>query len=198
MFRKKLFARTKAKLCVLLVLAAFSSMPQSSTADDASLWKALRSGGHAVLLRHALAPGTADPPEFELRKCATQRNLSSEGRAQAERIGALFRENGIVSARVFSSQWCRCLDTARLLELGSVQELPDLNSFFEYFERRDTQTRAMEQWLAAQSLEEPFVLVTHQVNITALTKVYPASGELVFVRRGDAGDLTVVGTIETD
>ena len=42
------------------------------------------------------------------------------------------------------------------------------------------------------------MLVTHQVNITALTGVYPASGELVVVRLRPDGTLDVVGSIETD
>lgn len=169
-----------------------------SAAEESALWNALRSGEHIALLRHAIAPGMGDPPEFALRECSTQRNLSAEGRAQATRIGARFRANGIRTAWVFSSQWCRCLDTARLLGLGPVRELPDLNSFFERYERREPQTDAMQGWLAGQTLDQPLVLVTHQVNITALTNVYPSSGELVVVRRSSTGEITVVGTIETD
>jgi hypothetical protein len=99
---------------------------------------------------------------------------------------------------VLSSQWCRCLETARLLDLGPVEELPDLNSFYRRDERRVPQTQALQRWLAGQTLDEAVLLVTHQVNISALTDVYPASGELVVVGRSAAGKLVVVGTIETD
>lgn len=150
------------------------------------------------MLRHALAPGTGDPAAFTLGDCSTQRNLSDEGRAQARRIGERFRTNGIESARVFSSQWCRTLETAELLGLGPVQPLPSLNSFFRNYQRSDLQTRTLRQWLAEQASGEPLVLVTHQVNITALTDVYPASGELVVLRRTENGELEVVGTLETD
>lgn len=172
--------------------------PPASAADEAPIWDALRSGQHLVLLRHAIAPGTDDPPGFKLGDCDSQRNLSDEGRAQAKAIGDRFRANGIESARVFSSQWCRCLDTARLLGLGVVGELPALNSFFRHRQRQDPQTQALGEWLGGQPLEQPLVLVTHQVNITALTGVYPASGELVVVRRSADGKLTVIGTLETD
>jgi len=167
-------------------------------AAEPALWQALRDGGHVALLRHALAPGTGDPADFVVDDCSSQRNLSAEGRAQARRIGARFRANGIAAARVLSSQWCRCLETAELLQLGDIEELLPLNSFFRRYERRDAQTDALRDWLAGQDLTTVHVLVTHQVNITALTGVYPASGELVVVRRGDDGQLSVLGTIETE
>ena len=53
-----------------------------------AVWQAVRSGQHVVLMRHALAPGTGDPANFVVNDCSTQRNLSDQGRAQAERIGA--------------------------------------------------------------------------------------------------------------
>lgn len=164
-------------------------------ADEENLWQALRSGGHFALLRHAVAPGTGDPPNFAIGLCATQRNLSDEGRDQARQIGGRFRDNNILSARVFSSQWCRCLETAKLLELGPVEELPALNSFFQHYERRASQTRALKQWLLQQDLSRPLVLVTHQVNITALTGIYPASGELVIVQRTQEGGFEPAGTL---
>lgn len=178
---------------VLMLLCLAPGLP---AAADAGLWDALRSGGHAALLRHAIAPGTGDPANFALRDCTTQRNLSDEGRHQAARIGARFRANGIGTARVYSSQWCRCLETARLLDLGPVQELPALNSFFGRYERREPQTRALADWLATVSLDAPLVLVTHQVNISALTDVHLAQGAIVIVRRTADGTLEVAGTID--
>lgn len=170
----------------------------AAAAEQRELWEALGAPGHLVVMRHALAPGTGDPAGFELRECGTQRNLSDAGREQARRIGERFRANGIESAAVYSSQWCRCLDTARLLGLGSVEELPVINSFFRDYARRDEQTLGLEAWIADHPLNRPVVLVTHQVNITALTGVYPGSGEMVVLRRGDDGRIAVLGTIETD
>jgi phosphohistidine phosphatase SixA len=166
--------------------------------DETELWEALTSGGHVALLRHAIAPGTGDPPNFNVDDCATQRNLSDEGRAQARRIGARFRANGIENAQVFSSQWCRCRETAELLELGPVSYLPALNSFYQRWERREPQTEALREWLMHRDLTGAHVLVTHQVNISALTGVSPTSGELVIVRASESGEITVLGTIETE
>lgn len=193
-------ARTRRQMAIVcsVILVCLSVSASGLSADkESDLWKALASGGHVALLRHALAPGTGDPPEFRLGHCTTQRNLSDEGRDQAVRIGDRFRDNNIHGARVYSSQWCRCLETARLLKLGRVAELPPLNSFFRDFERRASQTEALRQWLRAQDLDHPLILVTHQVNITALTGVYPDSGELVVVHRSCSGDIQVVGTIQT-
>lgn len=182
----------------LALFLLFGSAPSASAAQEAALWQALASPGHVALLRHAIAPGVGDPSEFALGDCARQRNLSSEGRRQAQRIGARFRKNGLEAARIFSSQWCRCLETARLLGLGAVTELPVLNSFFQRPERGNRQTRALEAWLADQDLDGPLVLVTHQVNITALTGVNPASGELVVIRRSKDGKISTLGSIRTD
>ena len=181
-----------------LAVAVLVNSAGPSFAADQRLWQALKSGGHFALLRHALAPGTGDPSTFVLGDCTTQRNLSGEGRAQASLIGDRFRANGIAAAKVYSSQWCRCLDTAGLLELGPVEELPILNSFFRRNESREPQTRALKAWIEGADFDEPVVLVTHQVNITALTGVFPASGELVVVRSGKGDEVSVVGTIETD
>ena len=193
--------RRRFAFVVSVLLAAFANPAMaaaSSARESDTLWRALASGQHVVLLRHAIAPGTGDPESFTLGDCTTQRNLSQAGRAQAERIGERFREHGITSVRVYASQWCRTLETARLLQLGPVEELPALNSFFASRSRAEAQTRALTRWMANQDLSRPLVLVTHQVNITALTGVYPASGELVIVRGGDNGTLRVVGTIKPE
>lgn len=186
-----------AAATLLAILALVAPSPSGAAADD-EVWEALRAGHGVALLRHAIAPGTGDPANFRIGDCSTQRNLSDAGRDQARRIGERFRENGIATARVYSSQWCRCLETAELLGLGPVEELPALNSFFRRSGLRGPQTRDIKEWLAKRDRDRPLVLVTHQVNITALSGVYRASGELVVIRRAADGTISVVGTIETD
>ncbi len=199
-FDRLMFVRSKQVrqslygLCGLLALIT----PGTVMAETAGLWKKLSTPGHVALIRHAIAPGTGDPTTVDVNDCGTQRNLSDQGRKQAERIGARFKANGIVKARVLTSQWCRCRETATLLSLGQVQDLPILNSFFSQYENREPQTEGLRDWLHRQPLVEPVILVTHQVNITALSGVYPSSGEIVIVRRAASGGLSVVGTIRTD
>lgn len=191
------YLRGLSLFVLLLSLLKLMITPAAAMTQD-ELWQALRGGGHMALLRHAIAPGTGDPSNFTIDDCSTQRNLSEEGRSQATRIGARFKANGIERADVFSSEWCRCLDTARQLDLGKVKPLPILNSFFGRYERRDEQTELLSAWLNDTDLDEPIVMVTHQVNISALTKVHPSSGELVIVRVDRDGAISVAGTIETD
>ena len=192
------------KICgfVLAVffVAATCPVPGFSSETDGALWKSVREGSSFVLLRHAIAPGTGDPDNFALGDCSTQRNLSAAGRKQALAIGDSLRASGIPGARVFSSQWCRCLETAELLKLGPVKELPQLNSFFQQYQRRDSQTQELRTWIGSQDIEvdRPLVLVTHQVNITALTGYYPASGELVIAQISADGKIVVSGSMKTD
>ena len=131
---------------------------------------------------------TARPSETSPRAAADRPSASASASAR----------NGIARAALHSSQWCRCKDTAALLSLGPVSELPALNSFFQRWDRREPQTRALRDWIAARDLSAPHVLVTHQVNITALSGVTPGSGELVIARVDDGGALFVIGSIETE
>jgi phosphohistidine phosphatase SixA len=135
-------------------------------------------------MRHALAPGGGDPPGFRIDDCSTQRLLSEAGRAQSRASGEALRARGIASARVLSSAWCRCIETAQLLGLGTVAVEPALNSFFADRSTAEAQTVALRGLLRAWSGPDPLVLVTHQVNITALTGVFPASGEALLVYTG--------------
>lgn len=166
--------------------------PGVAPAND---WEALGEHGAFVLMRHALAPGTGDPAEFEVADCDTQRNLNAEGRAQARRIGAAFRERGHDFDVVLTSQWCRCRETADLLDLGPVQEAPAFNSFFRDYAARGPRTEAALTLLERRE-DRPFV-VSHQVNISALTGQTTRSGEVLVVRRA-GGRLEVLGSILID
>lgn len=179
------------------LIIAIASPPRAVANENAALWQALKSGDHFVLIRHALAPGVGDPEEVDLTDCSTQRNLSDEGRQQARDMGALFRSNGIASATVMTSQWCRCRETASLMDLGPVEDMTALNSFFQRRQNKNRQMKAFDEWLVGADLSIPNVLVTHQVVITALTDYFPSSGEIVFVKRASSGDLKVAGTIDT-
>lgn len=150
--------------------------------------------GLIVLMRHAEAPGVGDPPHFQLHDCATQRNLDANGREQARRTGDLLRKVAGRPAVVYSSQWCRCLETARLLEAGPVQELPVLNSFFDRRDEQAAQIASLRRFLAGLPADgAPVVLVTHQVVVTALTGVFPASGEAVLLRANGTGEPAIEG-----
>jgi broad specificity phosphatase PhoE len=181
----------------MLLLTASAAPADSRSADDeAALWAALRSGEAAALMRHALAPGTGDPAGLDIDDCGTQRNLSDRGRVQAAAIGQRWRANGIASARVYSSRWCRCLETARLLELGPVQPFDGLNSFFRDRAAEPERSASVLALIREQTRRggPSLLLVTHQVNITALSGVFPDSGETIVVRPNGT-DLELLGRI---
>jgi len=150
-------------------------------ADESEAWEALREGRAVLMLRHALAPGTGDPASFKVDDCSTQRNLNNTGREQARAWKPYLAEHGIERARVFSSQWCRCMDTATGMDMGEVTEWSSLNSFFQNRDKADMQTKQTIAIVNELESGPPVVLVSHQVNITALTGIYPSSNEGVVI-----------------
>lgn len=180
-------------LTLTLLLAVLSMLPISTQANEAT-WQALEDGGLVILMRHSLAPGIGDPPGFERGRCETQRNLSATGRAQAQAAGRAFRERGIPIAAVYSSSWCRALDTAELMALGSVEPVAWLDSFFRGRGDRALITQAAREQISAWQGPGNLLLITHQVNITALVGSGVGSGEMIVVR--PAGDgMPVVGRL---
>ncbi|WP_422372471.1 histidine phosphatase family protein [Hoeflea sp.] len=171
------------------LLVLFLLLPGAALAND---WDALKEPGAMAIMRHALAPGTGDPAAFELGNCSTQRNLDEQGRAQARAIGAAFRERGITFEQVLTSQWCRCRETADLLDLGPVSDAPSLNSFFQDRSTSVSQTDRPRALIAEAS--EPMMMVTHQVNISALTGQFTRSGEVLVIRL-DGDDVEILGSI---
>jgi phosphohistidine phosphatase SixA len=151
--------------------------------DRAEIIENMLAGGHILMIRHALAPGTGDPANFQIGDCSTQRNLDDRGRDQARAIGDWLRSKGITSARVYSSQWCRCLETAKLLKLGPVAELPALNSFYELTENREPNLKALREFITKQPPDgKLIIMVSHLVTISAIADEAVSSGEGVLLK----------------
>lgn len=180
----------------MLLLLVAEANPLPGADDAAGLWDALANGGHVAIMRHALAPDSGDPADFELDDCNTQRNLNDAGRRQAQRTGQAFRDHDVRIARVMSSQWCRCLETARRLDLGPVEPLPALNSLFSTPEREIKQTEDLRRFIGTLERNEPStVMITHQVNIRALTGEYTGSGEILVLKLRDDGGFELMGAV---
>lgn len=186
-------------VCMVLVAAGIANVLAAEEVSVAAAWQAVKSGEAVVLMRHAIAPGIGDPQGFDIKECSTQRNLSEAGRQQAAAIGDVLRANGIEEAQVLSSQWCRCLETAQLLNLGDPQPTEMLNSFFEDRLAEPEQTRALQESLREGSNRRSgaLVMVTHQVNITALTGQFAGSGDMLIVTIMD-DEPTVLARISTE
>lgn len=169
-----------------------------STRSEAEVWSLLQQAetGYVVLIRHALAPGTGDPANFQLDDCSTQRNLSEAGREQAVQIGEAFKSRQIPIAKVLSSQWCRCLETAELMDIGSVEPLTALNSTFYAPSTETERTAQVSQFIIDnRNTVGTTVMVTHASNISALSGISVRSGAMV-VLQADDRQIDLIGQIE--
>ncbi len=175
-----------ARAALLLLAGLAPSWSGPAQADEARAWQLLAGGG-VVLFRHANAPGGGDPPGLRIGDCSTQRNLDTTGRDQARRIGAAFAARGIAVGAVLTSQWCRTRETAALAFPGRVADEAAFNSFFADRTVGPARTVAARAILARWAGPGALVVVTHQVNITALTGIFPASGEGLVLERDGTG-----------
>jgi phosphohistidine phosphatase SixA len=162
-----------------------------ATADEAAAWAALRAGGHVALMRHADAPGVGDPPGYRLDDCTTQRLLNEVGRSRATAIGAGLRAAEVPIERVLSSPWCRCVETAERLAVGTVVVEDAFSNAFVLRDRREALAAAGRAVIAGWRGTGTLLVVTHGENIADLTGGGIASGGMVVV----APDGVVIGRI---
>ena len=155
----------------------------------------LEDGGKLIFIRHAYAPGNGDPAGFNLNDCSTQRNLSDEGRKQAQRIGEFFTKNKIEIDKVLSSEWCRCKETAKIaFKYYSTNSF--LNSFYssKFSKNKDKQVKAFIYYIKNLEIEKNLIFVTHYVFISEVLNYGPSSGEIVVSDK----NLNIIGSIEID
>jgi len=163
---------------------AVASQSRAEGGDEVN-WSRLRRGGLVLLMRHgATGPGLGDPAGYRLGDCKTQRNLSEEGRDEARRIGARLAREKVPIARVYTSPWCRCRETATIA-FGRAEDWEPLSSVFDFQQREAEFTDRVRRRITSYARRNPggnVVMVTHNVNIAALTRLSLATGELVVVR----------------
>ena len=184
---QKLMRRWWCLLGVAMACIMASTMAQASDLSDK-----LQSPEYVLLMRHTRAPGIGDPTHYTLDDCTTQRNLSDEGRKQAVAVGYWLKKQGVQTADVWSSAWCRCKDTAELLKLGPVTVEPALASFFDDMAQAKTRNQQLEKFIASQLKtkgQQALVLVTHHVNIHAFMGENIASGDMVLAKVDSNGKM---------
>ena len=149
-------------------------------------------GGPVLLMRHAQTdPGVGDPPGFVLGRCATQRNLSAAGRAQARAFGAALAAQGLRPTAMRSSRWCRCLHTADEIAQGlglaaATQPWTALDSFFDDRRTEPQQTAQLRARLSSMRGPGFELWVSHQVNISAFVGAATQMGQALWIiRRAD-------------
>jgi broad specificity phosphatase PhoE len=155
----------------------------------------LKQGGKLIFIRHAIAPGGGDPINFDIKKCSTQRNLSDSGRKQAKEIGSFFKNNNILIDKVYSSEWCRCKETA-LIAFNEFQTTNFLNSFFssKFAKNKDSQIEKLKEFINIWDGKNNVIFVTHYVVISEILNYAPSSGEIVISNK----ELKVIDTTEIE
>ena len=155
----------------------------------------LKKGGKLIFIRHAYAPGGGDPENFDINNCDTQRNLSEEGRNQAKKIGNFFKDNDVQIFKVFSSEWCRCKETAKLA-FTNFETKDFLNSFFsaKFANNKNKQMLDLKNYVKKFKGNENLIFVTHYVVISEALDYAPSSGEIVISDK----NFNKIGSIEID
>ena len=155
----------------------------------------LQKGGKLIFIRHAYAPGGGDPNNFDINDCNTQRNLSNSGREQANKIGFFFKVNNILIDKIYSSEWCRCKETA-LIAFNDFENKSFLNSFFssKFAQNKDPQIKKLKRFIKSWDGKKNLVFVTHYVVISEILNYGSSSGEIVISDK----DLKVIDTFEIE
>jgi len=190
--RRTVLAAGAALMAPPVLAGIFDPTPQEQLASLAML----NTPGHALLLRHTLAPGHGDPADFSLRECQTQRNLDDVGREQAVKVGAWLRDKGVAPRTVYSSQWCRCLETARLMGFKPIVEEVSLNSIADMPGPEAQKLRKLRRFIGKLATQPgPAILVTHSTIGTHLIGGLLGSGEASVIRMESDGSTTSIGRV---
>lgn len=179
-----------------LLIAA--SLLLSAWAHATELADKLKSPNHVLLMRHTTAPGVGDPANYTLSNCQSQRNLSAEGRAQAKTVGHWLRQQGVKTAEVHASAWCRCKDTAELLQFGAFKVEPALASFFDDMHKAKERNQQLQVFISERLKnkgDKALILVTHHVNIFEFMGENIASGDMVLAKVDNMGKMVAYQVI---
>jgi phosphohistidine phosphatase SixA len=175
----------KITLFALCLLASVFSQ-----ASDLS--EKLKSPDYVLVMRHTRAPGIGDPANYTLENCKSQRNLSAEGRKQAVAVGDWLKKQGVQTAEVHTSAWCRCKDTAELLNFNGFKVEPSLASFFDEMELAKARTQDLQKFIAKKTEtkgDKALIVVTHHVNIFEFMGENIASGDMVLAKVDASGKM---------
>ena len=178
------------------ILILFICLPTLVKADSKkNIIENLKVGGKLIFIRHAYAPGGGDPENFNIYDCSTQRNLSESGRIQSKKIGNFFTENKIKIENVYSSEWCRCKETASLA-FENFNTKSFLNSFFssKFAQNKNSQMKDFQKFLLDWDEKTNLIFVTHYVVISEILDYPSSSGEIVISNK----NFKIIDTLEIE
>ncbi len=181
------------KILNFLVIIFICINPSVKADSKKTLIEELQKGEKLIFIRHAYAPGGGDPDNFDINDCTTQRNLSDSGRAQSLKIGNFFKDNKISIGKVYSSEWCRCKETASIA-FKKYETKNFLNSFFsaKFANNRKKQILDFDKFIISWDKNKNLVFVTHYVVISEILNYAPSSGEIIVADK----NLNLIDTIK--
>lgn len=169
----------KLRLSVFVVYMVMSAAALTAARATEAAWARLATGGYTVLMTYADAPGIGDPPFFDIEDCTTQRNLSDRGRQQARRQGVRFAARAVSIPQVYSSRWCRTLETAenafRDVKAEPIEALDIVEG--DPTAHKDEIVEIIKAFRGPGNQ----VMVTHPEVVEGLTGIKPRAGEAVIV-----------------
>ena len=178
------------------LIIIFISLTTAIKADlNKNLMNQLQEGGKLIFIRHAYAPGSGDPKNFNLNDCSTQRNLNYSGREQSKNIGNFFSRHNIKINKVYSSEWCRCKETA-FIAFERFETKKFLNSFYssQFAKNRKKQINEFQEFINNWDKKENIIFVTHYVFISEILNYAPSSGEIIIADKY----FNIVDTLEIE
>ena len=180
----------KFKFLIILFIGLLN-FTNNVFADDKIL-TSLQEGNKIIFIRHAIAPGNGDPENFNIKDCSTQRNLSKNGIKQSKKIGLFFKNNKIKIDKVFSSEWCRCKDTAKYA-FENFDTFDALNSFYDesFAENETKQINDLKKYIKNWDSDKNLVFVTHYVVISSILNIGTSSGEIIISDK----NFNIIGSI---
>ena len=192
------------KILNYLVIIFICINPSVKADSKKTFINELQKGGKLIFIRHAYAPGGGDPDNFDINDCKTQRNLSDAGRIQskkignffkANKIGSFFKVNNILINKIYSSEWCRCKETA-LIAFNNFENKSFLNSFFssKFAQNKEPQIEKLKRFINNWDGKQNLVFVTHYVVISEILNYGSSSGEIVISDK----NLKVIDTFEIE
>ena len=181
------------KKILAILFIGMLNFSNNALSDDRIL-NSLKEGKKLIFIRHAIAPGNGDPNNFNIKDCSTQRNLNKNGIKQSKKIGLFFKKNKIKIDKILSSEWCRCIDTAKYA-FENFETFDALNSFYdEKFAANETrQINDLKKYIKNWDSDKNLVFVTHYVVISSILNTGSSSGEIIISDK----NFNIIGSVNT-
>jgi len=205
---KLLYRIAKGLVAVALLIVTVEQVAAQTepNAADEVLVQMLRQGGFNIYFRHAATDWSQSDEvnrEGDWLSCdsSRMRQLSADGRQTSINIGNAIRALGLPVGKVLASPYCRTVETAELMQLGTVVATTDVMNLrvASYFGGRDVIIGNAQMRLSTRpAVGTNTVIVAHGNVAQAATPVYPGEGEAVIFNPLGEGKFRFIARIAPD